>query len=269
MDFISIIRLGNTVIVPSYKALDTIKLMIIEELGKFEQGYDELARKDLRDHVPVRTGKLLDNLLNNLTTEVIGSKVIYNTSPPSGYPSSIINPAHRGEIGWGRKYTPTHNIANVTVLRPTKKGAYYILNDPSAVSDYMGILGTKTLPKLSQRIKQILPSFSMVLTPTTYAKDYMDFLVGEGANVYTGGEVTAIIPIDDIDGADFISAPTPLEIQTRTMGESRDAAMSGYQAQMDAMADKLMALITKRTTTQLLHIDDDVEGIPIGLGLTR
>ncbi len=112
--------------------------------------------------VPVRSGKLLDTMLNNLTIIVRNGVIHVSTITPEGYPVRIINPRHRGEIGYSYgKYTPKHKIPNVHKIRDTKKGAYYLLNDPSAIEDYMSVMGRYLYPFFESVLKHIIPEFKI------------------------------------------------------------------------------------------------------------
>lgn len=167
------------------KMFTTIKRWIFEDLVKYEQGFNELVRKDLAAYTPVRTGRLLDTLLNNLRTEVTDGRIRFTTDRPPGYPQLIQNPQHSYEIGWGPKYEPTNPIKNRLVLKNTPKGAYYVLNDPLAIPDYMSIINLRTIPKMKHAIRNLLPYFEVRFVLPDRGKDKG---VGIG-----GGDVTMTI----------------------------------------------------------------------------
>jgi len=117
-----------------------IKLMIPQFTG--------FIRQLLRKKVPVRTGKLLDSLLNTLNVKKVGNMLVVGANPPTGYPVIIVNPAHFGnKVGYAYgKFEPSTTITNRALVRETPKGAYYLLNDPDAIGDYYEILGAWVLP---------------------------------------------------------------------------------------------------------------------------
>ena len=110
----------------------------------------------LQRFVPVRTGKLLDNLLNTLRVEYIGHTVIVSAVTPTGYPIIIKNPAHYGSIGYGYgHYEPINSIRNRIKLRDTPKGGYYLLKDSEAIGDYQAILENFVVPRITTIIEAL------------------------------------------------------------------------------------------------------------------
>lgn len=104
--------------------------------------------------VPVRSGRLLDTMLNFAKVERAWAKgtsrgvTAFSTEwtprrpKPIGGTVSHVPPA----VGWGEPYNPKHNIPNRVIDHyPTRgrtkgskpKGVYYRLNDPQSVNDPM------------------------------------------------------------------------------------------------------------------------------------
>jgi len=169
---------------------------INKDLKKAVPSFKQKIRLLLRKIVPVRTGKLLDTMLNNLRVEIIDNLLHISTVLPSGYPISIINAAHVMGIGYGPKYTPTNTILNRAVLRETPKGAYYVLNDPSAEGNYSRILGTYALPVIRNGLSRYLNNYDVIISlPKHVPKGpYM------GTEVVSGRVVTQKVePIEQLE----------------------------------------------------------------------
>jgi len=127
--------------------------------------FRKLIRALMRRVVPVRTGKLLDTMLNNLRVDFNKDTLTISTILPSGYPVIIQNPAHTGQIGYGYgKYKPTNVIKNRVVIRETPKGAYYLLNDPTAEGNYLRILEQYALPVIkTETHRQLSQDYTVVI----------------------------------------------------------------------------------------------------------
>lgn len=145
--------------------------------------------------VPVRTGRLLDTILQTLRIDMFGNTLTLHAVVATGYPLVIRNPKHSGQIGWGPMYFPKHPIPNRVILRTTKKGAYYILNDPTAVGEYTTILKTYVFPMVRDIIPTLLSNYEVNIILPKIKKDPA-LLTGDPASVefvmdmakiYTGG----------------------------------------------------------------------------------
>lgn len=276
----SIIPLGDSfsLMVPIDSAINTINKIIKKEIKRERPNYEMMAKEDLRARVPVRSGRLLDTLLKTLVVEIIGDNIVFNTSPPVGYPPLIKNPAHRGEVGWGRKYKPIQTIANRHVIRETSKGAYYLLNDPSAISDYMSILGTQTIPRVKIRINRVIPSFDMiVILPKEPHRDIDDFI--GVTKLSTGGYIAQIIDAspEEVGMGDYIPEPiffTPDGMISHEAGYMYDDLMEADVMRKEWHELRFPNVINveiikkKSVVTQMLYEEGDT-GIQIGLGLPR
>jgi len=126
-----------------------------------------LIRQVLFKHVPVRSGLLLDTLLTTLQVDIIGHNVIISATPPAGYPLRIEHPAHLGGIGWAYKYIPVNPIPNRTVISETQQGAYYGLNDPDAIADYISLFQSFVAPTIIKFIESMHFSYSVEVGATT------------------------------------------------------------------------------------------------------
>jgi len=143
----TLISTNNGLIIGTVNSFDNIMPVIVRDINSIIRQslpfFNKIIRNLLYRVVPVRTGKLLDKMLQTLRIEYIGNILHVSTLIPGGYPVIIRNPRHVNEIGYGPKYEPINPIPNRNVLRHTKKGAYYLLNDPSAEESYSRVLGKK------------------------------------------------------------------------------------------------------------------------------
>lgn len=127
--------------------------------GEIDKFYEYL-KEALQDIIPVRSGKLLDFILNTLNVHIelilptipssvntpvalanavfqkpyllFGTEVAY----PPDRPNPISNPAHLMEEGYGERYDPVNPIKNRQLIALTGlKTALYLLNDPAAQPD--------------------------------------------------------------------------------------------------------------------------------------
>jgi len=147
-----------------------IEADINKDLNTLVPRYTAYIKRILRKGVSVRTGKLLDTLLNSLVVQMVANTLVVSVIAPAGYPTVITRPANIGEVGWGPKYTPMNNIPNRQIIRETPKGAYYLLNDPEAVSDYNVLLQTYILPTVDYITARGLGSYDVTISiPATPA----------------------------------------------------------------------------------------------------
>lgn len=95
--------------------------------------------------VPIRTGKLADTMMESfrvfLTYASTNKWQLNGTfNIPDDRPRIIHGKTMHSypDEGWGKKYTPksTEITGHVVMSRPTKKGAYYRLNDPASINRY-------------------------------------------------------------------------------------------------------------------------------------
>lgn len=98
-------------------------------------------RAIIKEKIPIRSGKLQDQIFQNSFIEVkfngYSVDVRFVCLVPNDRPLIIRNPAHNGEIGWAYPYRVIHpDLVKPIVVRATTKGAYFLLQDPDAVSNY-------------------------------------------------------------------------------------------------------------------------------------
>jgi len=92
--------------------------------------------------VPLRSGKLQDQIFQNSYLSIKYSNTSVTLGcffmTPNDRPKIIKNPQHNGAVGWSYEYNILHpQFVKATVVRRTKKGAYFILDDPSAEPNYL------------------------------------------------------------------------------------------------------------------------------------
>ena len=203
-------------------------------------------RKRLREllyrTVPVRSGKLLDTMLNNLTVDIIGDTLHVGTTTPAGYPLIIPSPLHAGEIGYGKKYTPTNPIPNAVKLRDTVKGAYYLLNDPESEGNYTKLIGMYALPIVTFVTKKMLTQGYEVEVVMTKEEEWLRFMTKDTPYVYTPDGVRKF---EVVEGGAIVSDPN-IEVQTESMAESRAKALSQTHmgiAGFDDIIEKMLARV--------------------------
>ena len=143
------------------EALEIIKKDVIQKIGNTTLFFRRAIRNLLRGAVPVRTAKLLDTMLNTLHIEYIAETLHVSALLPEGYPLVIENPKHSGQVGYGPKYTPTNVIANRRVIKETKKGAYYALNDPTAIGNLQAIFTELIFPLIRDYIPYFLHDYEI------------------------------------------------------------------------------------------------------------
>jgi hypothetical protein len=99
--------------------------------------------QDIHQFIPTRSGKLYDELIQFSKVMVersqMGLRFTFFIHTPQNYPLLIENPKHSGQIGWGYRHDAVYLSPLVNKLRDTEKGAYFLLNDPQAESDYISI----------------------------------------------------------------------------------------------------------------------------------
>jgi hypothetical protein len=121
------------------------------------------VRSLLLRKVPVRSGRLLDNMLEFLDVTLYGNVLNVSSKIPAGYPVIIEGPAHLGEEGYGPKYSPRNNIPNRRKIRDTDAGAIYALNDPEAEPDYANILGRYVYPIVQNIVGRLFKSYTIII----------------------------------------------------------------------------------------------------------
>jgi hypothetical protein len=117
--------------------MDLIKMCAVDILTMLPK-----LQAYIQNVVPLRSGKLQDQLFQNsymqlsfgLNTVTLAVYFI----PPNDRPVVIQNPAHNGGVGWAY----TYNILNpqyvkAHIVKATAKGAYYLLDDPTAAPNYL------------------------------------------------------------------------------------------------------------------------------------
>ena len=128
-----------------YRRWQAMKEELKAKIGLYLQVLDE-TKKKMKPFVPVRSGRLLDELLTSFrqTPTSWNGNIAHTTlstrwSTLRPYPITG-NPAHSGREALGEVYTPKNVIPNRNVAGPNT----YILNDPQALND--------PLPKIGQII---------------------------------------------------------------------------------------------------------------------
>lgn len=95
--------------------------------------------KFISDYFPLRSGESLDTILNSMTMtiNIFPSEMIVSIYFNAVRTKFFGRVAHRDGVGWGKRYTPMTPIVQQRqrVLRYTQNGAYYILNDFTAIHD--------------------------------------------------------------------------------------------------------------------------------------
>ena len=169
----TLVRRGTRELVGTANSFEQSLTMIVKDvnkqLEKMVPSLRDWIRNTLYKTIPVRTGKLLDTMLQTLHIEMTGNILHISALIPPEYPPIIINPKHSGAKGWGKKYDPINPIPNRVVIRSTKGvggkppvGNIYLLNDPFAVGEYTQILGTYVFPMVRDTVPQILANYDVI-----------------------------------------------------------------------------------------------------------
>ena len=166
-----------------------------------------IAKQEILRFTPVRSGLLVDFMMQNLSVQHIHGIVHFDFHPPAGYPTVIQNPKHRNKVGWAPAYTPVNTIPNREVdhypSRGRTKGSkpigvYYKLNDPMAEGDYLDIWREHFVGIIEHTIARWIPDYSLNLyaetvepaAPPSAYPDYQPFPFGPAPPI--------TVPIPDI-----------------------------------------------------------------------
>lgn len=138
--------------------LEKINKYLISKVKKFEQ----IIESRLRIHSPVRSGKLLDTMLNFLRIDIIRTTLKMSTYKPIGYPDIIIGAKHHGEkMGWADSYVPTNRIDNRVLIEFGDGGQdLFLLNDPHAMENYRDIMREKSSPAIIDNVLYDFPDYT-------------------------------------------------------------------------------------------------------------
>lgn len=109
----------------------------VATMDAFDQYFSQPLLSFIWSLIPTRTGKLADLIMQSILLYRSSNSRTFIFNIPQGYPPTITNPKHNGEIGYGPKYTPTYTSPLIQKVRDTPKGAYYLLSDPIAEPNYL------------------------------------------------------------------------------------------------------------------------------------
>ncbi|WP_371805470.1 hypothetical protein [Candidatus Lokiarchaeum ossiferum] len=135
----------------------------------FANLYERIKLKIMR-WVPVRSGKLLDTILNTLNIikrVYYGSNFlsqlsyVWNSDRP--YPVTP-NVKHSGQVGYGEFYQPRHTIPNRKLIKKTSKnGALWLLNDPMSVEDPTPFINNIGIDEIENQVVDAFNTIKVVL----------------------------------------------------------------------------------------------------------
>jgi len=167
------------------------------------------VRQIIKQFIPLRSGKLQDQIFQNSFIQVTYTqntvKMQLYILPPNDRPRIIQNPAHNGGVGWAYPYNIIHpDLVKPTVIKYTNKGAYYLLDDPTAASDYLPEIQKQSTLLMHTAMMNALAQQTIHLNISLNLKEYVrqSYIGHIQYNPQTlqlfGGQLQGIKPKDTI-----------------------------------------------------------------------